>query len=150
MDLLRFKLADDATSPISPTNIPPYILLYRQQQETQRAIERMPSVLMNSFSKFLDDKCVGSGVIRKEELQATIHQLLTEAGLYHSGDALHQRPPDTPAGSFIYWKRGSKFHHLPECFEFPGVDDLGVWRLWWFGNKAMGYPVTEYTFYINK
>ncbi|OWZ06185.1 hypothetical protein PHMEG_00021591 [Phytophthora megakarya] len=140
MDLLRCKLADDVTSSISPTGIPPYIHLYRQQQETQRAIERMPSVLMGSFSKLLDDKCVGSGVMRKEELQATIRELLTEAGLYHSGDALNQTPPDTPAGSFIYWKRDSKFYRLPESFEFPDVDALGVWRLWWFRNKAMEYP----------
>ncbi|OWY92527.1 hypothetical protein PHMEG_00038432, partial [Phytophthora megakarya] len=75
MDLLRCKLADEVPSPISPTGIP--------LKEAQRAIERMPSVLMGSFSKFLDDKmCWIWG--------------------YEEGGTT--TPPDTPAGSFIYWK----------------------------------------------
>ncbi|OWZ05021.1 hypothetical protein PHMEG_00022965 [Phytophthora megakarya] len=93
MDLLRCIVADDATSHISPTGIPPYIHLYRQHQETQRVIERMSRVLLSNFSKLLEDKCVGSGVMRKEELHATIRELPKQDYII--------TPPDTPAGSFF-------------------------------------------------
>ena len=29
---------------------------------------------------------------------------------------------------------------LPESFEFPQIGALGAWKLWWFGDKAQGYP----------
>jgi hypothetical protein len=32
------------------------------------------------------------------------------------------------------------FGRMPEDFKFPQLDALGVWRLWWLGNAAAGYP----------
>ncbi|KAE9186208.1 hypothetical protein PF005_g20933 [Phytophthora fragariae] len=75
----------------------------------------MPDALLSGIAKLLDEKGIGTGAMRKEELESTIRNLLNAAGLY---------------------QRSS----VQQSFEFADVDALGVWHLWWFGNPAMGYP----------
>jgi hypothetical protein len=37
---------------------------------------------------------------------------------------------------------------MPEDFEFPQLDALGVWRLWWLGNSSAGHhhPISSIAF----
>ncbi|OWZ11405.1 hypothetical protein PHMEG_00015577 [Phytophthora megakarya] len=78
-----------------PTGIPPYVHLYQQPRETQQVIDRMPDVLLSDFSRLLDENGVGAGAMRKEELQATILELLNEAE-YN----VNRRPNQDTARSF--------------------------------------------------
>ncbi|KAE9197595.1 hypothetical protein PF004_g19786 [Phytophthora fragariae] len=99
----------------------------------------MPDALLSGIAKLLDEKGIGTGAMRKEELESTIRNLLNAAGLYQRSSVQRESQPETCSGTIIYWQRDGKFHRLPESFEFPDVDALGVWHLWWFGNPAMGY-----------
>ncbi|DAZ98297.1 TPA: hypothetical protein N0F65_008883 [Lagenidium giganteum] len=35
---------------------------------------------------------------------------------------------------------GGGIHKLPEEFDFPRVDVISAWKLWWLGNKQLGHP----------
>ncbi|OWZ15368.1 hypothetical protein PHMEG_00010997 [Phytophthora megakarya] len=140
MNSLRCKLDPNNSSPMVPTGIPPYVDLYQQQRETQQVIDCRPDVLLSGFSGLLDEKGVGAGAMRKKELQAKIRDLLNEAGLYHTNRVQHKLPSESNHSTIIYWGRDDKFHRLPEDFEFPDVNVLGVWHVLWFGNGTMGYP----------
>ncbi|GMF29792.1 unnamed protein product [Phytophthora lilii] len=85
----------------------------------------MPVVLLSGISKLLDEKGVGTGAMRKDELQSTIRELLTEAGLYQMTTVQSETYTEA-TGTIIYWRRDGKFHRLPENFEFPDVDAFGV------------------------
>ncbi|KAJ8569251.1 hypothetical protein ON010_g6009 [Phytophthora cinnamomi] len=118
MDSLKRKLVRDNMSSLVPTGIPPYIHLYEQQRETKKAIERMPDVLLSGISKLLDEKRVGTGAMRKEELQSTIRELLTEVGLYQRTTVQTEVCPQATHGTIIYWSQDGKFHRLPENLSF--------------------------------
>ncbi|KAK1941569.1 hypothetical protein P3T76_007435 [Phytophthora citrophthora] len=66
-------------------------------------------------------------------LREEMNSLLDEVRLHHQ--IPHQTTPAQNAlRSYYAW--GGKFHLLPQDFDFPSVDPLGAWVMWWFGNKC--------------
>lgn len=118
MDSLRCMLVSDTISMLVPTGIPPYIHLYQQQRETQRAVERMPDVLLSGFSKILDEKGISAGALRRDDLKSTIRELLSEAGLYQRTSVQLEPQSETCSGTIIYWQRDGKFHRLLKKLSF--------------------------------
>eukprot|EP00644_Phytophthora_capsici_P000442 jgi/Phyca11/100403/e_gw1.4.279.1 len=55
-----------------------------------------------------------------------------------SGRATTSSAEQHTTGTAHYYD--GKFHMLPKSFEFPKTEAFGAWMLWWFGDKARGYP----------
>ncbi|KAG6942611.1 hypothetical protein JG687_00018966 [Phytophthora cactorum] len=86
-------------------------------------------------------RSIGRETITREALGSTIRSLLQEAGLWQSQTAASPQPsPQYQRGTTYYWPSDGRFHRMPEDFKFPQLDALSVWRLWWLGNPAAGYP----------
>ena len=119
------------------TGIPPHVEIYKQQQRTLDAVQRLPSTLMDGMAALIEDKGVGAGNITKELLRDTIRSLIAEVSSVHNHD-LPSVQSSTSDHQYHLW--GGKFHLLPEDFDFPSTDALSGWKLWWFGNETLGHP----------
>lgn len=138
---LRAQLNLSNRSWTRPTGIPPFVKLYQQQISTQQAVERLPSVLFEGFSKMLDEKGISSNGITRRDLTDCVRALLVDAGLCKSIPAPATNSPSESRTNDVHlWPRDGKFHSLPETFKFPLVDALGAWRPWWFGNSSERHP----------
>eukprot|EP00644_Phytophthora_capsici_P018614 jgi/Phyca11/41572/gw1.247.4.1 len=141
LDQLATRLNTGESTWMRPTGIPPHVELYRQHVETRKALTELPTVLLDGFSNLLDDKCVTQHSITRDNLGATIRSILEEAGLWQSHTTLLQAETSSdPTSIAHHWQSDGKFHRMPEAFIFPQLDALSVWRLWWLGNPAAGYP----------
>jgi hypothetical protein len=82
---------------------------------------------------------VAAGNITRELLREEIKALLQEVGLQRTqvADTLQSTQPSS-SPRFFTW--GGKFHKVPREFDFPSIDPLGAWRLWWFGDARRDYP----------
>ncbi|KAJ8575566.1 hypothetical protein ON010_g3645 [Phytophthora cinnamomi] len=119
---LRGSLLTEGSSWMRPTGIPPHIELFQQHAETHTALRQLPDVLLDGFG-------------------STIRALLEEAGLWRSQDSgREEASPQYPSSTTYYWPSDGRFHRVPNDFKFPQLDALGVWRLWWLGNPAAGFP----------
>lgn len=133
------NLVQTSNSPwMRSSGIPPHIYLYKQQHELQEAVDKLPNTLMDGFAKVIEDKGVGAGNITKELLNETIRSLLVEVGLQRPAIVQQRDVESSSVYNVHFW--GGKYHMLPQDFEFPSIDALGAWKLWWFGNGALGYP----------
>lgn len=142
MSRLTGMLSMDQSSWMRATGIPPHVELFQQHLETRRAVNQLPDVLLDGFATLLEDKCVGNQSITRENISSTIRDLLQEAGLWRAHEAIQQRTTaSSDPGSIVYhWKSDGRFHRMPEAFVFPQLDALSVWRIWWLGHPAAGYP----------
>ncbi|KAL3660224.1 hypothetical protein V7S43_014755 [Phytophthora oleae] len=61
----------------------------------------MPEVILDGIWRFLDEKGVGTGSMRKEVLQSTISELLREAGLYQGDRAQREPRLETCRGTIV-------------------------------------------------
>ncbi|OWY97532.1 hypothetical protein PHMEG_00031918 [Phytophthora megakarya] len=139
MAYLRERVLTNDSPWMSASGIPPHIEMYKQQEDTSKAVDRLPAILLEGFSKLLDEKGVAAGNITKDVLECTIRKLLSEAGLSGNANVPCEQASDVnPQRRLFYWN--NKYHYLPEDFEFPSTDPLTAWKLWWFGNAALGYP----------
>ncbi|ETM50477.1 hypothetical protein L914_05490 [Phytophthora nicotianae] len=86
----------------------------------------------------LESKGVAAGNITRELLREEIHNLLAEVGLQRNLPIRDAVATTAPKRSYFTW--GGKFHLIPREFNFPSIDPLGAWLLWWFGNSNLGYP----------
>ncbi|ETK93133.1 hypothetical protein L915_03629 [Phytophthora nicotianae] len=99
---------------MNPTGIPPYIELYKNLDKQQQSIDSLP------------DK-------REQRVEA----ILKKKGVAAEKSAASSTP--SPAQTRYYHTWGGKFHVLPKDFDFPSIDPLGAWMLWWFGNPKLNY-----------
>ncbi|OWY97643.1 LOW QUALITY PROTEIN: hypothetical protein PHMEG_00031781, partial [Phytophthora megakarya] len=119
--------------------IPPHIELYKQQEDTNKAVNDLPAILFDGFSKLLEEKGVAAGHITKSVLENTIRQLLAKTVLRGHGNLpCEDEATNSPQQSLYFWN--NKFLYLPENFEFPSIYPLTAWKLWWFGNASLHYP----------
>ncbi|KAK1938813.1 hypothetical protein P3T76_008888 [Phytophthora citrophthora] len=141
MATLQAMLADGRTSWMRPTGIPPHVELFQQHAQTRQAFKNLPDILLGGFSAILEEKCVGRQSLARETLTVTIKSLLEEAGLWQSQPRPQEATqPLDEINNFHHWPSDRRFHRIPETFEFPQLDALGVWRLWWLGNRGAGHP----------
>jgi hypothetical protein len=135
---LRGKLENDELTRMHATGIPPHIELYRKLDMQQKSIDALPELLEERMEQVLEKKGVAAGNITRELLREEIRSLMVDAGMQQNkkNEQVDVRPP--PARQYYTW--GGKFHLLPEGFEFPSIDPLAAWMLWWFGDTRRGYP----------
>jgi hypothetical protein len=88
----------------------------------------------------LEKKRIVAGNITRALLREEMHALLDEAGLRSSVPTNVPEPAQQSTCHYHLW--GGKFHVLPQDFQFPSIDPLGAWLLWWFGNQQLKYPPT--------
>jgi hypothetical protein len=109
-------------------------------------VKELLDIRFGGFSKILDKKAVSSGNLTRNVLKQTIRELLAEAGV---GDvAVPVVSADIPQDNAVIAAKvhycANNFHFLPVDFESPSTDPLTAWKLWWFGNAALGYPPLRY------
>ncbi|KAG4051541.1 hypothetical protein PC123_g13252 [Phytophthora cactorum] len=139
MSHLATALVRDSSSWMKPTGIPPHVELYKQLLHMQTSIDNLPPVLLEGMSNLIEEKGVAAENTTKQMLEATIESLLTRAGIARAGAPPASNTTSPSDGDNVYYYAG-KFHLLPETFEFPRAGSFGAWQLWWFGNKARGWP----------
>lgn len=121
------------------TGIPPHVELYKKIDKMQLSIDQLPPVLLEGMSKVLEEKGVAAGNITKQILEDMIKGLLETVGLAR-GNTTSTRAANASDGGDLVHFYGGKFHMLPQSFEFPQIGAFGAWKMWWFGDKAQGYP----------
>lgn len=134
---LRSRLADPSSTWMRATGVPPHIELYRQDELTRQAVEKIPSVVLDGISTILEENGVRAGHVTTETLRAAIREALVDASVLLPESSVRVVPPPR-APEYYTWN--NKFHVLPEKFEFPSVDAFSAWKLWWFGNSVTGWP----------
>ena len=142
---LRSKLIFGFESPVlRSAGIPPHVELYKRLDKHHESILSLPKIIIEAIDKMLEDKGVQAGNITREYLQNTVSTAI--AGLTNFILA-HVRSPamspisngnfsSTGATNFNVFQWGGKFRQLPESFEFPSVDIVSAWRLWFLGNPT--------------
>jgi len=139
MERLQHQLVTIDSPWMRPTGIPPYIEIYRQLEETRSAVEGLPDILLRRLGAMMDERAVSAGQLTRDVLKQTIKELLADAMIGAAVVAPAPLAVSTEKSTRVhYWD--SKFHFLPANFEFPSTDPLTAWKLWWFGNVALGYP----------
>ena len=134
---LKGKIITHNSDRFSATGIPPHIELYRKQQETKDAVDKLPQTLFDGFSRILEEKGAAAGNVSREYLEDAIRRLLAEANL-HPTPTAPQIVNEAMPRNIHCW--GGGLHYLPRDFDFPSIDPLGAWKLWWFGHQSLGYP----------
>ncbi|EGZ08813.1 hypothetical protein PHYSODRAFT_347945 [Phytophthora sojae] len=116
-------------------------LPFEQHMKTRQALNHLPDLLLDGFAKLLDEKCVSQQSVTRENLSSTIRVLLEEAGLWQAQQRIQQEAAQSSSTSIVYhWQSDGRFHRMPQDFAFPQLDALSVWRIWWLGHPAAGYP----------
>lgn len=101
------------------------------------AIQRLPNVFLAGISTLIKEKGVTAGNITRKVIQTTIRDLLLDAGLTaHAADKPQAVQTKRHRGYYV-WEGG--MHMQPEDFEFPSVDTLSGFKLWWLDNESQGY-----------
>lgn len=132
------KLVVIRNSPwMQKTGIPPHVEIYNQLEKSHESIKSIPKIVIDGVSTIIEEKGVAAGNITKELLQQTIQESLSLFRGHADVEALSVRET-VSNGNIHTW--GNKIHLLPENFEFPSVDLLGAWKLWWFGNEISQIP----------
>ncbi|RLN32267.1 hypothetical protein BBJ28_00015778 [Nothophytophthora sp. Chile5] len=124
-----------------PTGIPPYVHMFTKIEETKNAIEALKAELLDGISTMLDARALGGSSLTTAAMKDMFREVLQDAGLHNT----HGIPPSTAPADLVIPLRypmmwGGGIHLLPEQFEFPSVDCLAAWKLWWFGNTTLAYP----------
>lgn len=135
---LRLEVITNDSRWMRASGIPPHIALYKQLQQSNETIARLPDVLLSGFARVLDEKGAAAGNITRSTLEEIIRGLLAEAGLSAQPTQVTEEATTRQEHQVYYW--GNKFYLLPEPFDFPSVDPLTAWKLWWFGHAAQGWP----------
>jgi hypothetical protein len=117
-----------------------HVQLYKQQQLTHDAVERLPSILLSKMENLIEEKGVCAGNITHDLLKTTIRDLVRDLGLGLSFSTTPEPDSTLASNEFLLHHWGGRLHILPEDFEFPAVDTYTAWKLWWFGNKSKKYP----------
>ncbi|OWZ09618.1 hypothetical protein PHMEG_00017649 [Phytophthora megakarya] len=79
-----------------------------------------------------------AGNITRDLLRDEIRALLQDMGLQSSQPDSSTQAAPRPTRVCYTW--GDRFHKLPRDFDFPSIDPLGAWQLWWFGDGRRDYP----------
>jgi hypothetical protein len=133
---LQTQLNTTNPSWMTPSGIPPHVEMYNYQVQTRETLKELPNIVIAGVEKIIEDKGVCAGNITRDLLKDTIRELVLETNTHWN------ETPNTTTGAPTYqlhlWD--GKLHALPQDFDFPSVDTLSAWKLWWFGNPALGYP----------
>ena len=124
---------------IKATGIPPHVELYRQLTKNHNAIVALPNQVAERVKEVIEEKGVAAGNITKDLLQTMLDNSLQN---FASSARLIQQPSEIAVEEQRSWSRfdwGGAFHFLPQDFEFPKVELLTAWRLWWLGNQRLKY-----------
>ncbi|POM62610.1 LOW QUALITY PROTEIN: hypothetical protein PHPALM_28209 [Phytophthora palmivora] len=136
---LRKALVQDNSPWMKPTGIPPHVEVYKQLKLMQSSIDNLPPVRLEGISNLIEEKGIAAGNITKQMLESTFENLLERAGIVQANRIVPSQTAISEDSETVHFYKG-KFHLLPESFEFPRTGPFGAWVIWWFGDKACGYP----------
>ncbi|OWZ19310.1 hypothetical protein PHMEG_0006459 [Phytophthora megakarya] len=118
MEYLRNLVLTNGSPWMTPSGIPSHFNLYKRQEDTNKAVNGLPAILFDSFSKLFEEKAVAAGRITKSVLENTIRQLLAKAEL-RGDQKLPSEDEATNSPQQSLYFSDNIFHYLPESFEFP-------------------------------
>ncbi len=138
LNILSMNISIDGNDWLQPTGIPPHIELYRQQEVILETLNKLPEVLTKELSELIERKGVQAGNITHDLLKKTLKELIEQH--LTTGNEQEVVSEATNDSSYELYSWNSGLHPVPEDFDFPSVDTLTAWKLWWLGNKSLKYP----------
>ncbi|POM70035.1 Hypothetical protein PHPALM_13606, partial [Phytophthora palmivora] len=124
---LHEALVQDNSPWMKPTGIPPHVEVYKQLKLMQSSIDNLPPEYQISLKK---------KVLQVETSLNTCSSLLLK--IYSNERVLRKLTVSyTPR---LRYRRTAKQSISTKSFEFPRTGPFGAWVIWWFGDKARGYP----------
>jgi len=140
LDKLKANVSINESPWMKPSGIPPHVEMYKQQELTRDAVEKIPGVVIQGVSNLIEEKGVAAGNITHDLLRSMLKDLIHDVGVANQNKGNNGDASDDEHGGYQVYNWGGRLHLLSEDFEFPRVDTFTAWKLWWLGNKSLKQP----------
>jgi len=135
----RIDLISGLSSPVLSANgLPPHVLSWLNHLRIQDLLTEMPQKILEGIGTTLQENGIAAGNVTKELLESMMRNLVETVTATHRPSVA---PTTTTLPEFypFLWS-DDHFHRLPEDFEFPDLNVLQGWLLWFEGNREKGLP----------